>query len=124
MSAETKFPELDRICKAVHVDSSQMSLNVHDQLFIARIFDMHYNSLLSEIGENIKELYDKQTSDLAEVILANHKDHLREIRKLTLGIRHVSKRIEDAEREIIKHEMQIDCIKKVIKELHGKNIEP
>jgi peptidoglycan hydrolase CwlO-like protein len=123
MSADVKFPELDQLCKSLHVDSSQMSLNIHDQLFVARIFDMHYNSLLDDLGSQIKDLYEKQTKDLAEVIITYHKDHMTEIRKLTSGVKAMDRRLGSVEKEIAKHERQIHCLRKAIEELHNKDIE-
>ncbi len=122
MSADVKFPELEQICKSIHVDSSQMSMNVHDQLFIARIFDMHYNSLLDDLQKEIKTLYNTQTKDLAEVILTYHNDHIREIKKVVSGIKSMNSRLSKVEKNVRKHERQIGCIIEVIKELHGKDI--
>jgi len=122
MSADVKFPELEQICKSIHVDSSQMSMNVHDQLFIARIFDMHYNSLLDDLQKEIKTLYNTQTKDLAEVILTYHNDHIREIKKVVSGLKSMSSKLSKVEKSVRKHERQIGSIIEVIKELHGKDI--
>lgn len=123
MSADVKFPELEQICKSIHVDSSQMSMNVHDQLFIARIFDMHYNSLLDDLRKEIKLLYDKQTKDLAEVIVTYHNDHIKEIKRISSGIKVTNGRLSKIEKSVRKHERQIGSIIEVIKELHGKEIK-
>jgi len=123
MPADVKFPELEQICKSIHVDSSQMSMNVHDQLFIARIFDMHYNSLLDDLRKEIKLLYDKQTKDLAEVIVTYYNDHIKEIKRISSGIKVTNGRLSKIEKSVRKHERQIGSIIEVIKELHGEEIK-
>jgi len=98
-------------------------MNVHDQLFIARIFDMHYNSLLDDLRKEIKLLYDKQTKDLAEVIVTYHNDHIKEIKRISSGIKVTNGRLSKIEKSVRKHECQIGSIIEVIKELHGKEIK-
>lgn len=122
MSDNKKYPELEAVYKKIHVDSSHMSLNIHDQLFVKRVLDMHYGSFFDEVKKHLNDLYELQTKDLAEVIVTYHNDHLREMRQITDNMELISDKLRKVESNVARHARDIRCIKRVLRELHGKEI--
>lgn len=123
MSDPLRIEEVHQLCQTLHVDSSQMSLNIHDQIFISRVLNMHYEAFFEDIHTKIKELYEKQTKDLAEVIINYHNDHIKEIRKLSGCVNIIQTKVNKLQKDVSKHDRQIHNLKKVIEEIHHKEID-
>ena len=103
-------------------DRDKMSFNIHDQVFISRVLGFHYEAILERVGEDVGKIvsnkYDEQTSALAEVTIANHNDHMREIDKLVELMTSMNKKMNAMSRKINCHTRNIQNLKKVIEEIH------
>lgn len=107
-------------------DREKMSLNVHDQIFISRVLGFHYEAILEKVAEDVAKIvsgkYDEQTKALAEVVMASHKDHMREVDKLLELIKNMNKRMNNMSRAINCHSRNIKKLKEVIEDIHNIKI--
>lgn len=108
-------------------DREKMSLNVHDQVFISRVLDFHYQSILERVAEDVSKVvaskYDEQTASLAEVVMASHRDHMREVDKVLDLIVKMNKKVNTMSRKINCHTKNIQKLKKVIEDIHNIKID-